>query len=401
VEEEVVEAVDSVIDENVEEIGSIDDIFSIQDDLSGDDAGWSEVKVSESENRDDFAGLSGENEALFAEEAIDISSQSDDNDNTPFIEEADSRTITDPADSLEAGAIDTTVDSAIDIDDDFRNMLLNEISKGSKPRSQQKLSNIEYSSDAQIPSSDEDPLAAVQFGEVDDLENAFAEKEVSWDSETDKIKTRKNVNKKNKNADKNNKTKEKPKKMTEKEERNNKKTFALIIAIIIIAMILVIGGVIGYFYLDSKSNIPVDTPTDSTEVIPNDALIQDTTQTDEESILTDTTIIEDTPAEDTTISIPPPEEPKKEIPPPQTITPPAPPKQTPQQPKTTQPTTTQPKQTTPKKTTPPKDNTIKDPIYTIQIYSSPSKSDSEERLTMLERKGIKGFVSTQQIKGQT
>jgi len=69
-------------------------------------------------------------------------------------------------------------DNTIEIDDDFRNMLLSEIAKGNSPRSKPKFTHIEYGTEIGDISFD-GSMPGVQFGKVDSLEDVFAEKEVS------------------------------------------------------------------------------------------------------------------------------------------------------------------------------------------------------------------------------
>ena len=184
------------------------------------------------------------------------------------------------------------------------------------------------------------------------------------------------------NINTDNKTKEKY--MTEEEKQKKKKTFALIVAIVSVAMILLIGGIVGYLYLSNKQNIP----TEPKNIEQQDAIKQDTTTvvieevTEEDSIITDATT--DTTIIDTPKVITEPPKPKTESKPPtqKSVT------------KTTTVANVPKNEPTSAKTT------EQGSLYTIQVYSSPMKSDAEKRLTLLNQKGITGYITEQNIKGE-
>ena len=168
--------------------------------------------------------------------------------------------------------------------------------------------------------------------------------------------------------------------MTEEEKQNNKKTFTLIVAIVSVAMILIIGGIVGYLYLSNKQNIPTQ-PQNTQQ---QDTIKQDTTPAIKEEITNQDTTTIDTTKTDTTTAIL--EQPKPKI-----ESKPTTPKHINKTITTTKPVPTEP---------PATKITEKGTLYTIQVYSSPTKSDAEKRLAMLNRKGISGYITEQNIKGE-
>ncbi|MDR0927374.1 MAG: SPOR domain-containing protein [Ignavibacteria bacterium] len=186
------------------------------------------------------------------------------------------------------------------------------------------------------------------------------------------------------------------------EKKKKKSNTILIVAIIFLAFVLIISGVIGYLYLSNKSNLPTtDVVTDTTkqeqvkhEPVEETETAVDTTQTD--SVKVDTVV----------------------TPPPEPVVEPTP---TPEQ-KPVEPTPTPKAKDTQKKKSVPaqkkgpspldrsaisqrKTPAVKPPaqtgVYTIQIYSSPSLEDAQKRLEYLRSKGLGGVITPQQIRGNT
>ena len=304
-------------------------------------------------------------------------------------------------------------------DSDFLNLLKNDISKY-----KEKTEAIEKKRQAERQDND-----SILYGNSIDIDTSQSPEELQVDLMSMEINAKNNANKTTDDIsdimddfsiiDENNDTNEitndtneinndtdniisdvvEEKNMTEKEKQNNKKTFALIIAIVSIAMILIVGGIIGYLYLSSKKNIPnqpqnaehteQDTTTAVSEEI-TEHTEQDTTTAVSEEITEQDTIIKDTTEQDAIIK-----DTAKVIS--------AQPK-----PKTgpKYPTQKSVNKTTSIATTnvPSESHTTKmqgkGTLYTIQIYSSPVKSDAEKRLTLLSQKGITGYITEQNIKGE-
>lgn len=209
--------------------------------------------------------------------------------------------------------------------------------------------------------------------------------------------------------------------MTEEEEKNSTKKFALILVIVAVVMIFIIGGIIGYLYLSSKNNISATANSDTTQVdstkkidtvhtVKADSIslhASDSTANADTNLIDTSKINKDTNAvlADTTTNIA--NTHTNQAPVPAKVVSPAKKQQTAsQQPRvaTTKPRTTTTARTTiaaKPKTTSVATSSKPEPLYSIQMYSSPLRSDAEERLVLLARKNISGYITTQQIKGQT
>jgi cell division septation protein DedD len=233
-------------------------------------------------------------------------------------------------------------------------------------------------------------------GPIDNIENILSEFDVSSppievpkQTQVENIVNKNTINTDNKTntayiSDKNNMT-------SEKEKQNNKKTFALIVTIVCVAMILVVGGVIGYLYLSSKQNIPYepkiteqkDTTKHNKQVVEHKTDTSKVDSNNVDSSRADTTKIDIT----TSAMISTKESPVAKS-------------KTVDKPKNTN--INRVKVNPVAKSKPEKTQLTleeKGHLYTIQIYSSPIKSDAEKRLSILSKKGISGYITQQDIKG--
>ena len=225
-----------------------------------------------------------------------------------------------------------------------------------------------------------------EISEENNIENVFTGQDNFPPSEENENE----INENRKNTD--NIAKETDKNMTEKEEKqNNKKTFVLIIAIISVAMILIVGAIIGYLYLSNKQNIPAE---------PQKAELKDTLKLKDTLELKDTIKQEEDITEqfiDTTATQE--NETIDELPVSLPTTPVVTQKNPRRSPSQTK-TSAKPVDTTSKEKIVKQKLENKTALYTIQIYSSPVKSDADKRLVMLSQRGIDGYITQQNIKGQ-
>ena len=275
---------------------------------------------------------------------------------------------------------DSEQEKYIAFDDDFLNMLKNDIEK--TPVNKSKLSEDEQageevikfgsSIDADFSKGEEEFNADLISMEMEtkvknkefadaDVENYDADEILPELDIPSPPEMKHDINENQINADNKTETTYIPKEnMTEEEKQNNKKTFALIVAVVSVAMILVVGGVIGYFYLNNKQNIPAEQQNaEQKDSVPAEKIITEQIDT----TIADTNAVEE--IEDTAKT-------------PAIVQQPA------REPKTVQ----QPRTPVAKKAEQQKPIQDKGSLYTIQIYSSPVRTDAEKRLSMLNQRGI-------------
>jgi cell division protein FtsN len=371
--------------------------------------------------------------------------------NTDSIEDADATIIANDVQPAEKPI--ETGEEFIEFDDDFKNLLMNDI-KSSTPTTNDGKKNEINNND--VANTDD----VIKFGSTEKLEFDDSNDKLSADLITMDIRTQKystnakeeiqpdddsieannaneediefdfdpinnnrmsyaninnvqnnsadNINsevKINNNMENNNQT----------NSPNNKKTLALIISIVLLAAILIIGGIIGYLYLSQK-------PTHTAQNTEKEK--KDDTQPKTDSVFKDTTKNIDTTKIDSikiasnkidttkTDSIKVDSAKNKPNDKPNDIITP-----TPANRKNTDNNTTANNNNVRQRTDRPTNTSIAThkkksnivPVipqsnvnaeYTVQVYSSPSREDAERRLEALSQKNINGYISNRTIKGE-
>ena len=370
---------------------TVDDVFNILDDDSENFIAENNNTVSESENEN-------------VSETQEIIPEKNDNENVTVAENETT--------------VDTDDKTKIDLGDDFLRMLAEDIQRDNSKQSvnieedltQETEGTVQFNTPSEIEIGDEvDSISAdLITGEIETNKAEILDKSETFNEEVEENNQTISENIE-KNADNENIKIENTKVIYDSKMENNnkddeikqqekKKATILIISIVGLASLLIIGGIIGYLYLSSKNNIrpakdettqTIDSVGIETEIVESE-ILEDTVVA-ETDLLQDTTQIEEVVEK---VETPQPTvQPERPAPPaqqPRTVT-----ERTPERTVTERRVPTQPQ----RQTQPPKATTTG--VYTVQIYSSPSRTDAESRLNMLRQKNIVGEISTQQIKGTT
>jgi cell division protein FtsN len=330
----------------------------------------------------------------------------------------------------------TNENESIDLDDDFKNLLINDLDR-------EKNKNISENEEQHSNENEDETLGTLKFDDTDfEQVGQNSEPDLTADLINMDFKTKENPEKSPieeneeklennenfiefnasndinetqnvKNVKKNNE--ENQTKLENQKENNNKNRTFLIILSILIAAILVIGGVIGYFYLKNKKNINlepskkitklVDTKKPKPVEIKEDTILLEEENKSEKSNLEDSNlVISEKNIEENNEKNIKKEEPKKPQNVDRNIN-----KSFAQ--KNRIPRKTETKSNFDKidivkknETIQPQTNQIQPNekgIFVIQVYASPSKADAETRLELLRQKNINGSITTQIVKGKT